>query len=137
MLQQPSSALGAALPKNNPTPDANGPVTWIVTRHSGALHWLNQAGWRGVPVAHLDPQQVRPGDQVIGTLPVQLAAAVCTRGGRYSHLTLDVPPDLRGKEMSPEQMQQCRARLEGFSVQPLATPAPATLPNPPAGRPVW
>jgi CRISPR-associated protein Csx16 len=41
---------------------------------------------------------------------------VCRRGARYRHLALDLTPGLRGIELSAEQMQQCRARLEEFIV---------------------
>jgi CRISPR-associated protein Csx16 len=40
---------------------------------------------------------VQPGDLVIGTLPAQIAARICERGGRYQHLTLDLPENLRGQ----------------------------------------
>lgn len=75
---------------------------------------------RGVEVdhciAHLDPAQLAPGDTVIGTLPVHLAAEVCARKGRYLHLSLTVPADKRGSELSLEDMQACQARLEAFWV---------------------
>ena len=67
-------------------------TTWFVSRHPGALHWMRQHGPvfdRHVP--HLDPAQVQPGDTVIGTLPVNLAAQVCARGAAYWHLALEMP----------------------------------------------
>jgi CRISPR-associated protein Csx16 len=52
-------------------------TTFFVSRHPGALEWAAQ---RGIPidhqVEHLDVSAVRPGDSVIGTLPVNLAAGV-------------------------------------------------------------
>ena len=92
-------------------------VTWIVTRHAGALEWLRKQGWAGTSVAHLELQRVKPGDRVVGTLPLHLAAAVCEQGGRYFHLSLDVTPELRGRELSAGQMRDCGARLEAFEVR--------------------
>jgi CRISPR-associated protein Csx16 len=53
---------------------------------------------------------------VLGTLPVNLAAEVCERGGRYLHLSLDLPPEFRGRELTPADMQRFGARLEEFSI---------------------
>ena len=98
---------------------AHGPVTaWFVTRHPGALDW---ARGRGLPdlvaVDHLDIGKVEPGDRVLGTLPVHLAAMVCARGARYLHLSLDLPPDARGRELTGEDMARFGARLEEYRVE--------------------
>ncbi len=73
-------------------------TTYFVTRHPGALEW---AAVEGVIVdrvlAHFDPECTQPGDVVLGTLPINLAARVCARGGRYLHLSVEVPPEWRGR----------------------------------------
>jgi len=80
-------------------------TAWAVTRHPGALEWLAQHGLAAESaVAHLDPRDVKPGDIVFGSLPVNMAAEVCLRGGRYFHLSLRIPFEWRGKELSREQM---------------------------------
>lgn len=93
-------------------------TTFFVSRHPGAGAWL---GAQGLAVdrtlAHLDPADVQAGDVVIGTLPVNLAAAVCARGARYLHLSLDLPADWRGRELSAADMAACGARLEEYRVQ--------------------
>jgi len=95
--------------------------THLVTRHPGALEWLLAQGFTGVNhVPHLDPAQVQPGDQVVGTLPVHLAAAVCERGGRYFNLSLEVPQALRGRELSADDLQRFAARLEEYAISRLA-----------------
>ncbi|WP_298236499.1 CRISPR-associated protein Csx16 [uncultured Azohydromonas sp.] len=93
-----------------------------MTRHPGAQQWLRSQGWEGTLVPHLEPRVLQPGDCVIGTVPLHLAAIVCTVGARYLHLTMEVPPELRGRELTPEQMAQCGARLEAFLVRRLPTP---------------
>ncbi|RMH50795.1 MAG: CRISPR-associated protein Csx16 [Zetaproteobacteria bacterium] len=93
-------------------------TVWFVSRHRGAVAW---AARHGIIVdrlvAHLDPDEVAAGDTVIGTLPVHLAARVCARGGRYLHLSLDIPPELRGHELSADDMDSCRARIEPYEVR--------------------
>ncbi|WP_448254788.1 CRISPR-associated protein Csx16 [Ottowia oryzae] len=101
-------------------------TTWFVSRHPGALQWMKQHGPafdRHVP--HLDPAQVQPGDCVIGTLPVDLAAQVCTRGAAYWHLTLALPADARGRELSAQELQALGAALKPFDIRPkYSNPAP-------------
>lgn len=96
-------------------------TTWFVSRHPGAVAW---AARRGIGVdrrlAHLDVAMVRPGDTVIGTLPVHLAAEVCARGARYLHLSLDVPPEARGRELTADDMERFGARLEEYEVRRVA-----------------
>lgn len=96
---------------------ASAMATYFVSRHPGAREW---AEGQGIPVdvqlEHLDVACIQPGDRVIGTLPVNLAAEVCARGGRYLHLTLDLPPEWRGKELSAEEMDRFGARLEKYRV---------------------
>lgn len=95
-------------------------ATWFVSRHQGALAWFER---RGIAVdhmvPHLEPMDVGAGDLVIGTLPVSLAAAVCARGAQYVYLTLQVPPEWRGQELSAAQMEACNATLEAFEVRSL------------------
>jgi CRISPR-associated protein Csx16 len=92
-------------------------TTLLITRHPGAIEWATR---RGLPihrqVHHLDPETIRPGDVVIGTLPLNLAAEVCARGAKFHSLTLDLPAHLRGQELSAEELEACGARLEEFVV---------------------
>jgi CRISPR-associated protein Csx16 len=92
-------------------------TTWFVSRHAGALQWLEQQGiCVDRCVAHLDPAQLEAGDKVIGTLPVHLAGQVCARQAQYWHLSMDVPANKRGSELSLADMHACDARLEPFLV---------------------
>jgi CRISPR-associated protein Csx16 len=92
-------------------------TTFFVSRHPGAAEWAQAQGLAvDRLLAHLDPAEVRAGDIVIGTLPVNLAAAVCSQGARYLHLTLELPPDWRGRELSAADMVACGARLEEYRV---------------------
>ncbi len=92
-------------------------TTYFITRHAGARQWAEQEGLVVDQVIdHLDVNHIRPGDRVIGSLPVNLAAEVCSRGGHYLHLSLDLPRDMRGLDLTPEDMRACGARVEEFIV---------------------
>ena len=100
-------------------------TTWFVSRHPGALQWMQQCGPAfDCHVPHLDPAGVQRGDTVIGTLPVHLAAQVCARGAAYLHLVLEMPAQQRGQELSASELQALGATLQPFHVQPLK-PRPA------------
>lgn len=95
-------------------------TTTFVTRHQGAIDWAREEGLLEEDsriAADYDPETAQPGEIVIGTLPAQLAARICERGGRYQHLTLDLGPELRGKELSAAEMRTCNARVEEFFIQ--------------------
>lgn len=93
-------------------------TTYFVTRHPGAIEW---AARRGLVVdrqlAHFDPAGIHPGDVVIGILPVHLAAAVCAEGARFFSLSLDLPPDARGRELSADELEQYGARIDEYDIR--------------------
>lgn len=93
-------------------------TTWFVSRHPGAVEWARRQElavdrW----AAHLDPAEICAGDTVIGSLPANLAAEVCARGARHLHLSLELPAEWRGRELSAEELEQAGANIEHFSVQ--------------------
>ena len=91
--------------------------TWFISRHPGAMAWAQRHGLRvDQYVAHLDTTLVEPGDTVIGSLPVNLAATVCERGARYLHLSLELPAHLRGQELSADQLDALGARVQPYQV---------------------
>ncbi|WP_299022452.1 CRISPR-associated protein Csx16 [uncultured Photobacterium sp.] len=93
--------------------------TIVISRHAGLLRWLNEKGiefdhhW-----THLDDcRQLCPGDQVIGNLPIHLAAKVCKMGGSYIHVCLNVPENLRGHELTAEQVLALNPELRVYDIQ--------------------
>lgn len=101
----------------NDTAASPAPRTYFVTRHPGARTWAAEEGIAvDAVIDHLDPASIQPGDTVIGSLPVNLAAEVCERGGRYLHLSLDLPAELRGRELSAEDMRRVGARVEQYRI---------------------
>lgn len=94
-------------------------TTRLITRHPGAIEWAKRAGLRiDQQLDHLDPAIVQPGDVIIGILPVNLVADVCARGGRFYNLSLDLPPEARGRELTADDLERYGARIEPYSVQP-------------------
>lgn len=93
-------------------------TTYFISRHSGAIAWAQSQGFQvDQQLAHFDVKVVNAGDVILGTLPVNLIAEVNERGGRYFHLTLELPAELRGQELTAEIMQAYGARLEEFTAQ--------------------
>ncbi len=95
---------------------------YFITRHPGAVDWAKSQG------IHYDQHtehllamdQLAAGDVVIGTLPINMVFELNSRGIRYQHLALDIPRELRGIELSAQQLAQCQARLEEYHVERLA-----------------
>lgn len=94
--------------------------TWLVSRHSGAKAWILQQGIKvDVQAEHLDTSLLQDNDIVVGTLPIQIVAELNARSIRYLHLEVSVPAELRGKELSMEQLNALGATLSEFSVKRL------------------
>lgn len=90
---------------------------WFVSRHLGAVVWaknnqLKVDFW----VKHLSIEDISNDDVVIGILPVNIAAEVCARGARYFNLSINLPYNLRGKELSEDDLVLAGAKLEEFIV---------------------
>lgn len=91
----------------------------IVTRHRGLVEWLRRKGIEGEVIAHATEDDVR-GKDVIGNLPLHLANVA------LSVTVVDMPylpPELRGQDLSPEQMDEAGATLRRYVV----VDEPATL----------
>jgi CRISPR-associated protein Csx16 len=91
-------------------------TTYFVTRHSGAVEWARQQGISARVISHLDPETIQNGDTVLGTLPVSTAAEICAKGARYFHLSLQVPEDLRGQELSAQDMLNSNAHFQEYKI---------------------
>lgn len=97
------------------------PKRYFISRHPGAAEWAHQQGLAPTKaIPHLGDEMIGIGDVVIGTLPVHLAAAICARGARFYNLSLDVPKQWRGRELTAEELHACGARLERFDVRLLS-----------------
>ncbi|WP_418641488.1 CRISPR-associated protein Csx16 [Vibrio chaetopteri] len=93
-------------------------TAWFVSRHPGAIAWIKR---QAISIdqfePHLDIDEVKKNDIVYGTLPVNLAWKVTIRGARYLHLTLNVPENWRGHELTDKQLDKLQAKLEEFKIE--------------------
>jgi CRISPR-associated protein Csx16 len=81
----------------------------IVSRHAGAVQWLAEQGITGEVSSHVSPEQVK-GKKVYGTVPLNLASMAYS----VTTIVMDLAPEDRGKDLTPEEMRQRGARLETF-----------------------
>lgn len=93
-------------------------TTYFITRHPGALQWAEQSQLHyDVHLEHLLSLSVlNTGDTVVGTLPINMVYQLNQKGVSYVHLSLEIPPALRGIELTAEQLNSCKATLEKFEV---------------------
>ena len=97
-------------------------TTYFITRHPGALKWATTHHVAfDVHLEHLMAlDTLESGDVVIGTLPINIIYRLNARGVRYLHLSLEIPPQLRGAELDVAQLKACKATLEAFFVTKVA-----------------
>lgn len=107
--------------------------TYLVSRHAGTREFLARRGYViSEAIEHLDPRRVRPGDLVIGNLPLHVAAEVNKRGGRVLHLALDLELEDRGRDLSVEEIEARNPRLAPLRV--IDDVAPQVRSRPAGGR---
>lgn len=95
-------------------------TTYFISRHPGAIAWAERQNLHvDQQLSHLDVGQIQPGDTVIGSLPVNLAAQVCAAKAAYWHLSLELPAQLRGQELSADDLEHLGARIEAFAITPI------------------
>lgn len=99
----------------------------VITRHPGAVQWVRHLLDHEVveSLPHLYTEDIDPNACYYGVFPLNLAAAICAAGAECWALTLDMPPELRGQELSAEQLQRLGASLVRYDVRRLAEPPSA------------
>jgi len=92
---------------------------YFITRHLGAAAWAEQNHVHfDLHLTHLnDIEALQKNDMVIGTLPINIVAILNRKGIRYVHLSLKIPAELRGIELTAQQLDACQATLEEFEVK--------------------
>ncbi len=79
----------------------------IVTRHDGAVEWLESHGISGEVISSLSDERIdelREGDAVYGVLPFHLIVEVLKRGAFVSIIQFTSAPP-RGRELTREDME--------------------------------
>lgn len=100
---------------------ARPPRTVVVSRHPGAVEWLEKQGVvADVTLTHLseaDLASFRVGDSVVGILPIEFAGRLCEKGVRCAVISLPLEETQRGRELNCQQLDAAGARLVRVSVQ--------------------
>lgn len=93
-------------------------TTYFITRHLDSLTWAKDNHIHfDKHLTHLDTlDELKSGDTVIGTLPINMVYQINQLGVRYLHLSLNIPKDLRGMELNTEQLKACNITLEEYHV---------------------
>ena len=98
-------------------------AVWVVTRHPGAAEWVQARLGQSVCVTpHLHADAIEPGAYYYGVFPLNLAAAICRAGAECWAIAMDVPPALRGQELSAAQLDALGARLVRYAVCEVTRP---------------
>ncbi len=102
-------------------------MIYLVSRHAGASEWAQRQGLNATVVAHADEQfwnGLEQGDVCIGTLPMHLAARANTVTGQpFGFFSMVVPAELRGQELTADDMETCNASIQWFEVSASTAPA--------------
>lgn len=86
------------------------PKCYLVSRHPATIDWIKEQTHIDQVVEHLNTEIIPQRDTDVRTLPVQLAAELCERSGKYLHFKLNFPKEMRGKELSYGTLQQCEVQ---------------------------
>ena len=96
-------------------------TVYLVSRHQGAIDWIDHMGYGyDEHLTHLqDYTALSAGDTVVGSLPINIVADLNALGVTYQHLSLYIPENLRGVELSAEQLSTLNAEIETYQVKRL------------------
>jgi CRISPR-associated protein Csx16 len=108
-------------------------TTIFATQHPETVDWLYHCDWpndcsapsRGTAevLTHFheaDLVRIKPGDIVAGSLPIQIVVSINARGGRYFHIEMSVPEEVRKaqkRHFTREEMEEFGARLVEFKAE--------------------
>jgi CRISPR-associated protein Csx16 len=92
-------------------------TTYFITRHSGAIEWAKQQNLSvDIFLEHITSELFQQGDCVIGTLPINLIYELQNKGVTVLSLILDLPRELRGQELTLQQLISCKTRVVNYLV---------------------
>jgi putative CRISPR-associated protein (TIGR02620 family) len=81
--------------------------TKIITRHRGAIAWLESKGIKGEVIEQASPSDFNEGDEIYGVMPIQLIAEGIEKGCDMNIIVLPkIPREMRGKELTAEEMEE-------------------------------
>lgn len=91
----------------------------IVTDVPATLEWLREnpvfAGFKAVPFLGRRVDSLEPGDIVVGSLPLVIAAQICGAGAEYWHINFRRPRKQHRKLTADEL--RARATVERYTIE--------------------
>ncbi|MDW8345353.1 MAG: CRISPR-associated protein Csx16 [Bacteroidia bacterium] len=90
-------------------------VDIVVTRHRGLIDYLRQQGFDvdgAIVIDHVTDPNILVGRHVVGVLPMHLAS-LCTS---ITVVDLNLPQDLRGADLSADQVAQYATGISTYRV---------------------
>lgn len=88
----------------------------FVSRHKGAYGWFNKHHPKLAENCeyknHIITEEIA-GNIIIGTLPINLSV----NAEEYWHLTMNIPAEMRGKELTIEDMEALDCKIERYEIK--------------------
>jgi len=86
----------------------------IVSQHESTIKLLKTVFPEAKVVSHINsPEDIPSGSLVIGNLPIHMVSELINnRGCRFVLVSLDIPPELRGKELGEEELKKYMKLVE-------------------------
>ena len=85
----------------------------IVSRHPATVNYLKTVFPEAKVVSHISSiDEIPNGSLVIGNLPIHMIAELIKKGCRFVLVSLEIPRELRGKELSESELRKYMKLLE-------------------------
>ena len=84
----------------------------IVSRHPGTINLLKSKFPDAEIISHMTEDSIPENALVIGNLPIEMVAKVLEKGNRFVSVVLNIPPEMRGKELSEEELKKFAKFIE-------------------------
>jgi len=78
----------------------------IVSRHEGTIDYLKKRYPNAEVVNHIDDPKKFKDSLIIGNLPLHMVSEVLKNGNRFVMVSLDIPRELRGKELNESELKE-------------------------------
>ena len=79
----------------------------VVSRHRGTIEYVKMFFPDAEVIEHLtDVNDIPRGSIVIGNLPITLINRILERGCRFIYVSLNIPKEMRGRELSIEELDK-------------------------------
>ena len=78
----------------------------IVSRHESTIDYLKKRYPNAEVVNHIDDPKKFKDSLIIGNLPINVIDTLLKNGNRFVLLALNIPQELRGKELGEEELKR-------------------------------